>query len=388
MNLELTADQRELRAVARQALDGRAPLSLARRYLDREPAEPLHDLLAELGWNAVGLEPDDGFGLIGLVLLAEQVGAHAAPTALVDTAVAARATAALDGPAALALREGTVTCALAVLEAGSDWGLGSVSTTLSAGAGGLALTGEKLGVQHGMTADLLLVVANAGGRPAVALVPAGAPGLTMTAVPSLDPAAATATINFADVAVDESSAVIGADADSALRDALQIGGVATAAEGLGAASAALDMAITYAGDREQFGRTIGSFQALKHLLADAHVDREAAWSSVLYAAAALDESLPDASDAAAVACAGAARASRTVVESALQVLGGIAFTWEHDVHLLQRRVLSCERRFGDAISYERRIADRLADGAAEASDAAAQATDGASQAGDAAAQAT
>ena len=153
---------------------------------------------------------------------------------------------------------------------------------------------------------------------------------------------------------------------AALRDAFEIGGVATAAEGLGAASAALDMAITYAGDREQFGRAIGSFQALKHLLADAHVDREAAWSSVLYAAAALDESLPDAGDAAAVACAAAARASRAVVESALQVLGGIAFTWEHDVHLLQRRVLSCERRFGDAISYERRIADWLADGAAQA----------------------
>jgi alkylation response protein AidB-like acyl-CoA dehydrogenase len=368
MNLELTADQQELRAVARQALDSRAPLSLARRYLDGEPAEPLHELLAELGWYAVGLEPDDGFGLIGLVLLAEQAGAHAAPTALVDTAVAARATAALDGSAALALREGSMTCALAVLEAGSDWGLRSVSTTLSAGTGGggLTLTGEKLGVQHGMTADLLLVVANAGDRPAVALVPADAPGLTVTAVPSLDPAAATATINFADVAVDKSSTLIGDGAAAALAAALEIGGVATAAEGLGAASAALDMAITYAGDREQFGRAIGSFQALKHLLADAHVDREAAWSSVLYAAAALDESLPDASDAAAVACAGAARASRAVVESALQVLGGIAFTWEHDVHLLQRRVLSCERRFGDAISYERRIADRLADGAAQA----------------------
>ena len=363
MNLELTADQQELRAVARQALDGRAPLSLARRYLDGEPAEPLHELLAELGWYAVGLDPDDGFGLIGLVLLAEQAGAHAAPTALIDTAVAARVTAAMDGPAARALREGTTSCALAVLEAGADWGLRSVATRLAVGSGGgLALTGSKLGVQHGTTADLVLVVARAEDRPAVALVPAGAPGLVATATPSLDPAAATATVSFSDVVVDESSALIGEAAESALRDAFEIGGVATAAEGLGAASAALDMAITYAGDREQFGRAIGSFQALKHLLADAHVDREAAWSSVLYAAAALDESLPDARDAAAVACAGAARASRAVVESALQVLGGIAFTWEHDVHLLQRRVLSCERRFGDAISYERRIADRLADG--------------------------
>ena len=137
--------------------------------------------------------------------------------------------------------------------------------------------------------------------------------------------------------------------------------MATAAEGIGAASAALDLAIVYAGEREQFGRPIGSFQALKHVIADAHVDREAAWSSVLYAAAALDEGLPDALEAAAIAKAYGARASRRVVEAALQVLGGIAFTWEHDVHLLQRRVLSCERRFGDALQHETALGAGLAE---------------------------
>jgi alkylation response protein AidB-like acyl-CoA dehydrogenase len=366
VNLELTADQRELAAVAREALDARSPLSLARRYLDGHPAEPLHPLLSELGWYAVGLDPDDGFGLIGLVLLAEQIGAHAAPTALVDTAVAARATAALDGPAARALRDGATTCALAVLEPHADWSLAPPATILSAAADGFSLTGRKLGVQHGTTAEMLLVVAAFAGRPALALVAADAPGLAATAAPSADPAAATATVTLSEVAVDAASALTGDDAELALRAAFDIGGVATAAEAIGAASAALDLAIAYAGDREQFGRAIGSFQAIKHLLADAHVDREAAWSSVLYAAAALDESLPDADDAAAVACAGAARASRAVVEASLQVLGGIAFTWEHDVHLLQRRVLSCERRFGDAIGYERRLADRLGGGVAQA----------------------
>src|ERR1700722_6931475 len=113
MDLELTPDQRELRDVARQALDARAPLSLARTFLEGRSAEPLHGLLVELGWYAVGLEPDDGFGLPGLVLLAEQAGAHAAPTALVDTAVAARISAPLDGTLAASVRSGDRSVALA-----------------------------------------------------------------------------------------------------------------------------------------------------------------------------------------------------------------------------------------------------------------------------------
>ena len=96
-------------------------------------------------------------------------------------------------------------------------------------------------------------------------------------------------------------------------------------------------------------------------MADAHVDRESAWSSVLYAAAALDERLPDALESAVDRRRLRRRAPRArVVEAALQVLGGIAFTWEHDVHLLQRRVLSCERRFGDALTHERRLGAGLA----------------------------
>jgi alkylation response protein AidB-like acyl-CoA dehydrogenase len=101
-------------------------------------------------------------------------------------------------------------------------------------------------------------------------------------------------------------------------------------------------------------------------MAQAHVDREATWSSILYAAAALEENLPEAAEATSIAKAQAARGTRSVVEAALQVLGGIAFTWEHDVHLLQRRVLTCERRFGDAIEHERALGERLAARALEA----------------------
>jgi alkylation response protein AidB-like acyl-CoA dehydrogenase len=359
MDLELSAEQRELRDVARQALDARAPLALARAFLEGRPAAPLHSLLVELGWYTVGLAPDDGFGLPGLALLAEQVGAHAAPTALVDTAVAARIAALLDGAHAAAVSAGERSVALAALELTSDWSLRGTSTSLEHVGGTWRLNGAKIGVQHGETVDSLMVFADCDGRPALALVPADAAGIEVRASSSADPAAATATVKLDSVVVAPEAVLTGATTLEATRAAFAVGAVATAAEGIGAASAALDLAITYAREREQFGRPIGSFQALKHLMADAHVDREVAWSSVLYAAAALDELLPDAQDAAAIAAAYGARASRVVVEVALQVLGGIAFTWEHDVHLLQRRVLSCERRFGDALAHESRLGARL-----------------------------
>ena len=360
MDLELSPEQRELRAVARQALDARAPLSLAREWLDGGPAAPLHDLLVELGWYTVGLEPDDGFGLPGLVLLADQAGRHAAPTALVDTAVASRIAAHMDGPHAAAIRAGERSVALAVLEPNADWSLAGVSTSLERHGDGWRLTGRKIGVQHGETVDLLMVFADCAGAPAVVLVPVDRSGITVTAAPGVDPAAATATVTLDGVIADDELALIGDPAAAATRPAFAVGAVATAAEGIGAAAAALDLAIAYAGERHQFGRPIGSFQALKHLLADAHVDRETAWSSTLYAAAALDGALPEAEQAAAIAAAYGARASRRVVEASIQVLGGIAFTWEHDLHLLQRRVLSCEQRFGGALHHERWLGAQLA----------------------------
>jgi alkylation response protein AidB-like acyl-CoA dehydrogenase len=360
MDLELSTEQRELRDVARQALDGRAPLSLARAFLEGGSAVPLHELLVELGWYAVGLSADDGFGLPGLILLAEQVGAHAAPTALVDTAVAARVAASLHGLPAEALRTGECTAALAVLEPGSDWSLAGMTATLQASGGDWLLRGRKIGVQHGATVDALLVTADCEGVPGVALVGRDTPGVQVSASAGADPAAATAVVGFDGVVVPAEAALTGDTAAVALRSAFAVGAVATAAEGIGAASAALGLAVAYARDRHQFGRPIGSFQALKHLMADAHVDREAAWSAALYAAAALDERLPEALETASIAAAYGARASRAVVETALQVFGGIGFTWEHDVHLLQRRVLSCERRFGDALTHEGRVGAVLA----------------------------
>jgi alkylation response protein AidB-like acyl-CoA dehydrogenase len=362
MDLELTEDQRELHGVARQLLDDVAPLRVARAFLDGAgDIAPVSSALAELGWYAVGTD-DDPFGVPGLCLLAEQCGAHAAPTLLVDTAVAVRLALAVDDPTPLAtqIAAGEVATALALLDPDG------VTSEAVPADGGYVLEARKLGVQHATTAKAFAVVAEFDGEPGVFFVAADIVGASTVPVNGLDPASAPGIVTIAGVPVQRGCSLAGDDARVALEAAFAVGAVATAAEGAGAASAALDLAVAYAMEREQFGRPIAQFQALQHVLAEAHVDREATWSSILYAAAALEENLPDAAEATAIAKAQAARGTRSVVEAALQVLGGIAFTWEHDVHLLQRRVLACERRFGDAIEHERALGERLAARALEA----------------------
>jgi len=361
MDLELTPEQSELAAVARQLLDDQAPLSTARSYLDGAP-DPgrLPALVAEAGWYAVGLEAEDPFGIPGLSLLAAEVGAHAAPLPLVDTAVTAAIVAGLGGELAARIGAGEATAAIALLEENADWSLGGTFESARATDGGYRLEGRKLDVHHGATVDVLLVIAADGdGAPAAFLVDPGAVDLSPEPA-AIDPAAAPRTVDLNGTTVAAGDALVGGEARAAIDRGLRLGAVASAAEAIGAASAALEMAIEYSKERVQFGHPIGEFQALQHVMADAHTRRETATATVLYAAAALEEETEDAVESVSIAKAYASRAARDVVEAALQVLGGVAFTWEHDVHLLQRRVLDCERRYGDAIDHERLLRAHLA----------------------------
>src|SRR3954471_17938653 len=139
-----------------------------------------------------------------------------------------------------------------------------------------------------------------------------------------------------------------------------VGALLAAAESVGAAERMLSDARDYAAERRQFGRTIGSYQALRHILADMYVRRVSAWSTVLYAAAALDDELPDAQRTAAITKAYVARAAREVAHGALQVFGGIAFTEEHQAHRFLRRIIVREQQFGDAAHHERELGKALA----------------------------
>jgi alkylation response protein AidB-like acyl-CoA dehydrogenase len=270
---------------------------------------------------------------------------------LVDVAVSARIGSVGPGPAPVSL---------AVAEPDRGWTLDGLETIAGCDGQGFRVSGTKIAVQHAAAVDAFGVLALLDDEPAFLLVPRRAEGVEVVPEHGLDPTAASATVTFENVAVGADSAFVGSEL---IERAFAVGAVATAAEAVGAASACLDLAIAYAKEREQFGRPIGSFQAVQHLLAEAHVLRETAWSAVLYAAAALDEETPDAAEAPTIAKAYVSRVARGVVEAALQVFGGIGFTWEHDLHLFLRRVLACEQRFGDARFHEQRLAAALAAGA-------------------------
>jgi alkylation response protein AidB-like acyl-CoA dehydrogenase len=350
MDLELTPEQHELRVLAAELLASRVPPEVPRDFLEGGgDVSELWRELAQLGWYSVGLDQDDPFGVPGLVVLAEQLGRVLAPNVLIDAAVAARVLA-VGGSAWLErLQNRPAPVALAVAEPGAQWDLAALETTVA----GSRVSGTKIAVPHGAVVEMFAVAAMLDGAPALALVQANADGIEVVPEHGLDPTARSARLLLDDVEAD--SIVAG----EVIQHAFAVGAVATAAEAVGAASAALDLAVAYAKEREQFGRAIGSFQAVQHILADAHVLRETTWSAVLYAAAALDEDAPDAIEATTIAKAYASRAARTVVQHALQVFGGIGFTWEHDLHLFLRRVLACEQRFGDALLHERRLAAAL-----------------------------
>lgn len=356
MDLELTDEQLELREMAAGALDRHAPLSLARDFLDgRGDAQPLADAIAALGWLGIGLDDDDPFGVPGLCLLASEAGRRAAPTVLAETAAVARIAHAVGHPQAEAIADGTVRVSIALLEPGRDWAPDSCTTTLG-DDGGLVLDGRKIGVPHGATVDRLAVVATRDGRPVLVLVDRTADGVETAVQEGLDPASAPARVELDGVAVAAEDVL---DDPDALEHALAVAAIATMAEALGAAEAALDMAVAYALEREQYGHVIGSYQAIKHLLAEHYALRETAWATTLYASAALEERTADAALAVATARAHGAHVAKAVVEAALQAFGGVGVTREHDLHLVYRRALEASERFGGAREHERRIAATL-----------------------------
>jgi alkylation response protein AidB-like acyl-CoA dehydrogenase len=272
-------------------------------------------------------------GAVELCLIARALGAGLAAVPYLTTAAARFA-----APNALAPVPEDETISVAILEPGGNW-----ATPPSAQLAGGTVSGRKVAVEP---AAHFLVATAAG----LGLVPRAAAGVTVTAERSLDPTVALAGLDLEDAP---------ARAIDAPR-LCAIGALLAAAESVGAAGRLLDEARGYASERRQFGRTIGSFQALRHILADMHVAQASAWSTVLYAAASLDGG--DGVRATSIAKAYVARAARDVAHGALQVFGGIAFTAEHPAHRYLRRIVVREQQFGDALHHERALGRELAAG--------------------------
>lgn len=317
--------------------------------------------LVEFGALSVGDE--GGLGAVELCLIARALGSHLASVPFLGSAAVRLALAPQAGslPTGMgALISGQDAIGIALLEAGSNWTVERAGTRLARGSDGLEVRGEKVAIEQLQAADQLAVVATLHGEPAVAVTPADAAGLTRRAQRCFDETVPMGTARFDAVAVPGGGVLGGPEARAALQRLITAGSLLAAAEAVGAAGHILDLACRYAGQRRQFGRTIGSFQAVRHLLADAYVRQESGWSAVRYAAAAFDDGDPEAARAASIAKAYVCRGAREVAHGAMQVFGGIAFTAEHPAHRFLRRISVRAQQFGDAAHHERLLGRDLA----------------------------
>ena len=373
--------EEDLRSAVRDLLDDKSPWPavLARTESDEPNDAALwHSLAADLG--CAGLLIPESYGGAGAgyreaAVVAEETGRAVAPVPYLGSAVVA--TAALLGAGGdellAGLAEGRLTAALAVefarippaaapaARGAGGTGLGADVRVGAAQAGDpdaqARLTGTVTGVADALLADVLLVPAD--GVPfGLYAVDAGAPGVDRAAVVSLD-----ATRPLCDLAFDSAPAravATGEAAAQAVASALAAGAAMLASEQLGVAQRCLDMTVAYLKERRQFARPIGSFQALKHRVADVWIQVTQARAAARYAAACLADGDPDTSVAIALAKAACGDAAVHAAQECVQMHGGIGFTWEHPAHLLLKRAKSGSMAFGTPDRHRAALA-RLAD---------------------------
>jgi alkylation response protein AidB-like acyl-CoA dehydrogenase len=361
MDLKLT-DEQSLLSESIDALLARewtAPQEAA--SAPGEQRRHLWDGLVAFGALGIGR---DGLGAVELCLIARALGSQLASVPFLGSAAARLALApqASSLPPGLAgLLSGPDSIGIALLEPGASWAAEQPRARLARSGDKLQLHGGKVAIEQLPAAGQLLVTALLDGEPALVATPAGAPGLTRREQRCLDETLLMGTASFEAVPVPGASACTGPQAHEVTSRLLTAGALLAAAEAIGAAGRLLELACQYAGQRRQFGHAIGSFQALRHLLADCYVRQASGWSAVHYAAAALDEADPGAAEAVSVAKAYVCRGAREVAHNAMQVFGGIAFTAEHPAHRFLRRISVRGQQFGDAAHHERLLGRALAE---------------------------
>jgi len=389
VRLDLTEDQSFFQETARRFLEAEAPVGSARRLIDDlvgfEPG--VYRRAADLGWLAP-LAPEDfgggsvsGRAVADLAIVAEETGRVLFPGPLLDSNLAAAAVAHLGSDEQKAghlpdLVSGRATAALAWSWGDDGWPAAGTPADAGASAdptpdGGWRLSGARHLVPYGSAVDLLVVAATLpAGSVGLFLVPASSAGLTARRIDTFDLTRPLATLDLAAVDLPGTSLLGGGREDAGaagLERLLVLASVLQCAETVGAMEACFEMTLDYAKSRRAFGRPIGSFQAIKHRLADMLLWLE--WSKAAVEAAvdafdrdgAVDGLLgagagTDAAEAASVAKSVIGEHGPLLVRSAVQVHGGIGYTWEHDVHLFLRRVEANGYLYGSTDFHRSRLA--------------------------------
>ncbi len=362
MKFEFSEEQEELRAQARRLLRERCTSTVIRRVFDGQASydAPLWGLICDLGWTSVAIPTDHGglgLGKLEACVIAEELGRALAPVPYLSSAVAFADTLLLAGDQEQRqkwlpeIASGEAIGALALAE-GAGVRAWSRSHVVAAPITGreVALDGVKWPVADAACADVAVVTAAGPAGIGLFLVDLRQDGVTVEPIDSLDQSRPLARIKLAGARGQHLAG--GSEMIDAVLDRAA---VVMAFEELGGAEACLHMAVAYAKERYAFGRPIGSFQAIKHRLADLYAELELARSNCFYAAWALATDDPSLSEAACCARLAMARVFVMCAKEMIQVHGGIGFTWDFDAHLYYRRAKHLSAALGGPMRWRERL---------------------------------
>lgn len=377
MNFAFTEEQEQLRETARSFLATHASSEAVRRAMQSElgfDPDAWKRIGSELGWTAI-LVPEAygglGLGWVEVAALLEVTGEFLLCAPLLSTvglgtnALLAAGTEDQKREWLPRIADGRAIVTLAFAESARDPGPGPIAATFRREGEGFVLSGRKRSVVDGAAADAIVVAARAPGTAGadglgLFLVRGDEPGLARRTLPTLDGTRRIAEIELRDVRLPGGAQFTGGGTGAAaLAKVLDRAAIALAAEQVGGAQRCLDLAVEYAKGRVQFGRPIGSFQAIKHKCADAMVKVESGRSASYYAACVAAEDAPELAQAASLAKAWCSDAYFRCAADCLQIHGGVGFTWDYDVHLHLKRAKASQSFLGSPSWHRERIARHM-----------------------------
>jgi alkylation response protein AidB-like acyl-CoA dehydrogenase len=368
VDLEFTDDQEELRASVHTFLEKECSPSLVRAVVEGEgDAAGLWAQMVELGWPALTIDAEHGgvgLGAVELAIVCEELGHAIAPGPFLATVTqftnvvrhVGRGDARASRLAALA--NGSLTGTVAIAGPRGSWSPRHAGTTATRVNDGWRLDGTAHWVASAGDVDEIAVAALVGDGIGVFVAPVE--GGELTKAETLDATRRWDRVTFAGTVVG-ADAVLGSPGDDgpALEQALEEATVSLATETVGVCQAIFDVALDHAKTRHQFGVPIGSFQALKHKFADMLVAVERARATCYVAALAIAEDDARRTLMASMAKAAVGECQRLVAQEGIQIMGGMGFTWEHDMHLYVKRAIANEGVFGTSAHHRQRIAELL-----------------------------
>ncbi len=369
MNFAFTEEQEELRKTVRAFLDAKSAETDVRALMettDGYDAAVWSQMGEQMGLQGLAIPEQyggSGYSFVELGIVLEEMGRSLLCAPYYSTVVLAANTLLLSGDEAAkkaylpGIAAGTTIATLAYTEPSGKWDESGITATTSGSGSDFKITGTKSFVLDGHTAGLIIVAAKTGKGTSLFAVEGNAAGLTRTALSTMDQTRKQAKLELKDTP----GKLIGTEGQgwSVLHKVLDLAAVGLAAEQVGGAQKVLDMAVEYAKVRVQFGRPIGSFQAIKHKCADMLLEVESAKSAAYYGmwcAAEMNGELPSVASLAKAYCS---EAYFHATAENIQIHGGIGFTWEHPAHLYFKRAKSSELLFGDPTYHRELLAQRI-----------------------------